>query len=282
MIAPQQNIGAFFDLDGTLLPAPSLEWRFIRYLLERDEISTAHAARWLAHFVKTILRNPDDAIKGNKLYLAGINESLANDWERTLAPASAHEDSLPLFAHGLQRIAWHHTRGHQIFLITGTLAPLAQIAATRITAQIQAPIEVRATQLEVQPQGWHSHSWLCSSTQWTGRPASKHMSKKAKADALEAVAATHNINLAQSYAYGDTGSDLPMLESVGHPQTVNPKTRLAQIAKKRSWPILNWDKSGTAPIPSPATSQNFGSHAVRQVLAHTPHSSTHSKKAAEI
>jgi hypothetical protein len=39
-----QNVGAFFDLDGTLLPPPSLEWRFIGYLLERDQIS-GHTSR---------------------------------------------------------------------------------------------------------------------------------------------------------------------------------------------------------------------------------------------
>jgi HAD superfamily phosphoserine phosphatase-like hydrolase len=255
MIAPQQNIGAFFDLDGTLLPAPSLEWRFIDYLLERDQISTAQVARWLAHFAKTILRNPHDAIEGNKFYLTGIETSLPNDWEHTLAPASAHEDSLALFAAGLERIAWHHTQGHQIFLITGTLAPLAQIVASHIAAQIQASIEVQATQLEVKPQGWHSHSWLCAATQWTGRRAGQHMSNKAKAEALKALAKTHNIALSQSYAYGDTAADIPMLESVGHPQAVNPKTRFAEIAKKRDWPALHWQESTTAPIPSSATAR---------------------------
>jgi phosphoserine phosphatase len=250
MTAPQQNIGAFFDLDGTLLPAPSLEWRFIGYLLERDEISGAQLARWLAHFAKTILRNPHDAIEGNKFYLAGINTSLANDWECSLASASVNEDSLPLFAAGLERIAWHHTRGHRIFLITGTLAPLAEIAAKHIAAQIQAPIEVQATKLEVKPLGWHSHSWLCSANQWTGRQASQHMSNKAKANALKALAKTHNMALSQSYAYGNTAADVLMLESVGHPQAINPTKRLAQMAKERHWPILHWQKSTSAAIAS--------------------------------
>ncbi|MFZ0522795.1 MAG: HAD family phosphatase [Candidatus Acidiferrales bacterium] len=255
MIAPQQNIAAFFDVDGTLLPAPTVEWRFIGYLLARDEISTAQVARWLTHFAKTILRNPQEATEGNKYYLTGINTSLANDWERTLAPTSTYEDSLALFEPALERIAWHHTQGHQIFLITGTLAPLAQILANRIATQLQAPIEVQATKLEVKPQGWHSHSWLCSETQWTGRRASQHMSKKAKADALKTIAATHNINLAQSYAYGNTSSDIPMLESVGHPKAINPKTRFAEIAKKRHWPILNWQESTILSIPSPAAAR---------------------------
>lgn len=255
MTAPQQNIGAFFDVDGTLLPAPSLEWRFIGYLLERDEISSAQVARWLAHFAKTILRNPQEAIEGNKFYLAGINTSLANDWERTLAPTSTHEDSLALFEQAFKRIACHHTQGHQIFLITGTLAPLAQIVARRIATQLQAAIEVHATKLEAKPQEWHSHSWRCSPIQWTGHLASEHMSNNAKADALKALAAKHSLDLAQSYAYGNTAADIPMLEAVAQPQAINPTNHLAKIAKKRRWPILNWQESTAAPIPSPATAQ---------------------------
>ncbi len=255
MTAPQQNIGAFFDLDGTLLPAPSLEWRFIGYLLERDEISSTHVARWFAHFAKRILRNPHDAVEGNKFYLAGLNSSLVNDWENSLTPASTREGPLPLFAAGLERIAWHHTQGHRILLITGTLAPLAQILAKRIAAQIQAPIEIQATQLEVQPQGWHNHTWLCSETRWTGRRASQHMSNKVKAGALKALAKTQNIALSQSYAYGNTASDIHMLETVAHPQAINPTNRLAKVAQKRGWPILNWKESATAAIPSPATAR---------------------------
>ena len=53
-------------------------------------------------FAKAILRDPHQAIEGNKFYLAGINESLVNDWETDLAPKSSPEDSLPLFDQGLQ------------------------------------------------------------------------------------------------------------------------------------------------------------------------------------
>jgi HAD superfamily hydrolase (TIGR01490 family) len=223
MNSPQQNIAAFFDLDGTLLPPPSLEWRFIGYLLERDEISSLHVARWLAHFAKNILRDAHRAIAGNKFYLAGLNPSLVSDWEISLTTPSSAEDSLPLFGQGLERIAWHHARNHRIFLVTGTLAPLAEIIARRIAAQIPGPIEVQATELETTsgvPQG---------ATQWTGRLTAEHMSNKAKARALKTLAATHHLDLAQSYAYGDSASDLPMLESVAHPFIVNPSGRLARI-----------------------------------------------------
>jgi HAD superfamily hydrolase (TIGR01490 family) len=249
MTAPE-NIGAFFDLDGTLLPPPSLEWRFIGYLLERDQISSAHAARWLVHFAKTILRDPQQAIEGNKFYLSGIGESLVSDWENSLAQASSPEDSLALFDEALQRIVWHRARGHRIFLITGTLAPLAQMVARRIATQLRVPIEVKATELEASQ--CHSHSWLCSSSQWTGRLTSDHMSNKAKSHALKTAAATHNLDLAKSYAYGDNTADVPMLESVAHPQAVNPSRRLARIAQQNHWPTSHWKVSRSA-VTNPQT-----------------------------
>ena len=78
-VSPNQ-IAAFFDLDGTLLPAPSLEWRFIAYLLSQDEISADHMICWLGHWAKTFPRNPRAAANANKYYLAGLRESLVGDW----------------------------------------------------------------------------------------------------------------------------------------------------------------------------------------------------------
>ena len=42
---------------------------------------------------------------------------------------------------------------------------------------------------------------------------------------MEAFAAQHDIDLAESYAYSDSLSDLPMLRAVGNPVAVNPARR---------------------------------------------------------
>src|SRR5271156_1474009 len=102
--ARSETVGAFFDIDGTLLPAPSLEWRFIGYLVERDEISSGHLARWGAHFAGTFWRDLHGATEGNKGYLRGISEALVNDWEKSLALGFFRGDSLPFFEEALQRI----------------------------------------------------------------------------------------------------------------------------------------------------------------------------------
>ena len=66
------NIGAFFDIDGTLLPAPSLEWRFAGYLLTHDKICGTNIIRWLAHHAATLLDASRTPFKANKCYLARV------------------------------------------------------------------------------------------------------------------------------------------------------------------------------------------------------------------
>jgi phosphoserine phosphatase len=58
-----------------------------------------------------------------------------------------------------------------------------------------------------------------------------------KAVAMREVAAEHGYDLAASYAYSDSFTDLPMLELVGHPTAVNPDKALRRIAVERGWPI---------------------------------------------
>jgi HAD superfamily hydrolase (TIGR01490 family) len=61
-----------------------------------------------------------------------------------------------------------------------------------------------------------------------------------KADALRALAVREGFDLAQSWAYSDSHTDLPFLESVGHPVAVNPDRRLRDAAHDRGWPILRF------------------------------------------
>ena len=49
-------------------------------------------------------------------------------------------------------------------------------------------------------------------------------------------------DLARSYAYSDSVTDVPMLEVVGHPHAVNPDKELRKIATAQGWPILVFDK----------------------------------------
>ncbi len=225
-------IGAFFDLDGTLLAAPSLEKRFFFYLVRRGELGATHATRWLAQFIRLAPGNWRRATEGNKAYLAGLSTALADEWA-----AFAGSKALPWFEKGLRCLEWHAQRGDQIFIVSGSLAPLAR----RVVRQLPVRAEVCATELE------------SSDGCWTGRVRGEHVSCTAKMAAVRRIAAQYDVSLANSFAYGNCLSDRAMLETVGNPGAVNPSARLEWLAAQRGWPVLGWRairKSEPAPVPA--------------------------------
>jgi HAD superfamily hydrolase (TIGR01490 family) len=59
-----------------------------------------------------------------------------------------------------------------------------------------------------------------------------------KAVAIRSLAEQRGIELADSFAYSDSATDVPMLDCVGHAFAVNPDRALAKIAVEREWPTL--------------------------------------------
>jgi hypothetical protein len=59
-----------------------------------------------------------------------------------------------------------------------------------------------------------------------------------KADAMRDLAEREGYDLASSYAYSDSATDAPMLETVGHPFAVNPDRALRELAQTNEWPVL--------------------------------------------
>jgi HAD superfamily hydrolase (TIGR01490 family) len=57
---------------------------------------------------------------------------------------------------------------------------------------------------------------------------------------IQSAAEARGYDLASSYAYSDSVSDLPLLGSVGHPTAVNPDRALRRAAAERGWPILEF------------------------------------------
>lgn len=76
-----------------------------------------------------------------------------------------------------------------------------------------------------------------------------------KADEVRRIAAEEGIDLEGSYAYSDSATDVPLLETVGHPVAVNPDRELRTIAEERGWPIVEFTRQVslrtrlTRPVP---------------------------------
>jgi HAD superfamily hydrolase (TIGR01490 family) len=79
---------------------------------------------------------------------------------------------------------------------------------------------------------------------YTGRPEGPFVYGDGKAVAIREMAEREQIDLADSWAYSDSVSDLPMLETVGHAVVVNPDANLTRIAHDQGWQIMRFDKLG--------------------------------------
>ena len=79
---------------------------------------------------------------------------------------------------------------------------------------------------------------------YTGEPGGPFTYRTGKAQAICEVADERGIDLADSYAYSDSESDMPMLSAVGHPVAVNPDSELERIARREGWQIMRFDKLG--------------------------------------
>ena len=220
------RVAAFFDIDGTLVPKPSLERRFVALLAWRRELSAVNSVRWILEALRLAPRGGSAIRHGNKMHLRGVRAGLDGDGGlRFVVPG--------FFPRAVERVAQHAAAGHDIVLVSGTLAPLAKMLSVALEAGLKrlgcpASVRVCATRLEE------------SYGAWTGRVLGGPMMGKAKAQAALRLAQENGYDLGRSYAYADSASDRWLLAMVGNPAAVNPAWRLARIARARSWPVLRW------------------------------------------
>jgi HAD superfamily hydrolase (TIGR01490 family) len=267
----QARVAAFFDLDGTLLPLPSLERRFAAALRDQRLIPLRNYFRWLAQAIRLSPQGLLRMTRANKMYLRDISVSHGTlllrstgtlvypESRRACVPvthyaaasASAKIDHLPaFFPEAIHRATWHASQGHAVVLVTGTLEPLAKQAALALTIRLLArgittSIRVCATRLE------ETHD------RWTGRITGEAIFGQAKARAVQRIAAESGFDLARCYAYGDSTSDRWMLGAVGSAAAVNPSRELDRIARLRAWPIFLWRKNRPRQAGAAAKAERF-------------------------
>ncbi|MGB9466049.1 MAG: HAD-IB family hydrolase, partial [Candidatus Acidiferrum sp.] len=216
------GVAAFFDLDGTLMPMPSLEKRFFLMLRYRRLIGIRNYFLWLAEAARLMPRGVNQIMHANKMYLRGVSV----DEKDSARVPSFHPEAI-------ERVAWHAERGHLIVIVSGTLEVLAERAA-------------RSLEVGLGARGWTGMIRVCATRleendfRWTGRIVGEAMIGEAKARAIKRIAADADLDLRRCFAYGDSSSDRRMIEAVGGPTAVNPSNDLGRIARRNDWPVLRW------------------------------------------
>src|SRR5258708_34889556 len=88
------RVAAFFDLDGTLMPLPSLEQRFFRILRYRGEIPLKNYFLWLREAMRLLPRGTSAAMHANKMYLKGVQSFDDRDKENR-SDSTGHKSGHP-------------------------------------------------------------------------------------------------------------------------------------------------------------------------------------------
>jgi HAD superfamily hydrolase (TIGR01490 family) len=219
---------AFFDLDKTLMQGSSA-FQFGRAAYRAGLLSRRQLLADAVANVQFRLRGATDAdsLALRERIAASLEGTRVVDLARLGADVLA--GILPrIYPQMLALAHEHQDHGRRAYIVTAASQELADILAQVMAFDGAVGSGISGVQDGV----------------YTGRPAGVFVYRSGKATAIRELAAREEIDLAESYAYSDSESDLPMLEAVGHPVAVNPDGALARIARERGWDVLRFDRLG--------------------------------------
>jgi len=207
----KKQIAAFFDIDGTLY-RDSLMTEVFKKLIKSEIIEND---RWYKevkpYYVKWDKRigNYDNyLLKMADIYteaIIGLHRSQIEFIARQVIKQKGDR----VYTFTRDRIKWHKSQGHIIITISGS--PIELVREMSIKYGFDDYVGTKYT--------------LNEHDVYTGDiiPMWDSVSKKS---AIEYFVDKYNIDLSQSYAYGDTSGDYTMLKSISNPTAVNPTREL--------------------------------------------------------
>ena len=205
-----KNIGAFFDIDGTIYRDSLMVEHFKKLI--KYEIVDQRA--WVAHARDTFL--DWDKRQGNyDDYLLEICDlyvhSLLNVDKNCIDFTSDQVIALKaerVYKYTRSRIKWHLDNGHKVIFISGSPDFLVKKMAEKYNIT-----------------DYRGSIYVFKDNAFTGEviPMWDSVSKN---KAIDELVEKHNLDLEKSYAYGDTNGDINMLRRVGNPIAINPTKEL--------------------------------------------------------
>jgi alcohol-forming fatty acyl-CoA reductase len=218
----RDDVAAVFDLEGTVVASNLVEsylWARLSALpRSRWSGEVTALARSLPRYLRNERRDRGEFIRAFLRRYAGANEAeLAELFDDVLSQALL-ERALP---EAVRQVRRHRAAGHRTILITGAIDVLVR------------PLEALFD--EVVASRMHAIGGVL-----TGHLQQPPLVDEARAAWLQRHAASAGLDLSGSYAYGDSYSDRPLLELVGHPVAVNPDPALYAHARRRHWAVENW------------------------------------------
>ncbi len=228
------TIAAFFDLDGTLY-CGHIWQELARHHWTAPVCGAGRRHRlWLAAYVarnmaplplyKLGLLSQVDFYGAWGETMGWLVRGWTVDEGQALFERLTDEQIMPnLHARVLTSLRKHQDQEHLVALVSGTFAPWLKTVAQRLNVPhaIGTPLEVR--------DGRYTGRILPPLCQGPGKPSR-----------VRAYLAEQGLKVdwASSFAYADSGTDLPLLSELGHPVAVYPDKVLLAHALSQNWPVI--------------------------------------------
>ena len=230
------GIAAFFDMDKTLI-AENSATLYMKHRYDQGEVTTWDLAKGLGAYLryKVGMLDLKAWTKSMMIEFQGRSEAeLAAEGER-LFEALVRDTVYPEAA---ALVAEHREKGHTVAIVSGATRFVVEPMARHLDVE-----HILYTRLEVE-QGL-----------LTGRVVEPICFDEGKIYWIQQLIEERGIDLARSYFYTDSVTDLPLLDLVGHPVVTNPDPMLYRTAVRRRWPVRFFEEptpTSTATKPRPA------------------------------
>jgi len=207
---------AFFDLDKTIISRSST-LAFGPSFYKHGLISRGDAIRTaFAQLVFRAAGADQNRMERVRVQVGDLCRGWSADRVSEIVRRHLDETILPLvYTEARRLIAAHGNAGQDVIIVSSSGMEMVGPIGDRLGAS-----EVIATRMEVADGCYTGEMefWAYG---------------EAKAHRVRELAAGRGYRLRDCYAYSDSVTDLPMLETVGHPRAVNPDRALRKVARVR-------------------------------------------------
>jgi HAD superfamily hydrolase (TIGR01490 family) len=210
------NVGAFFDIDGTLHRNSLLIEHFkklVRYEVI-DPRSWHYSVKYTYDQWRKRERDYEDyMLELVEIYINALKGHRKEDLEFISSQVIKLNGEI-VYKYTRNRILWHKEQGHKVFFISGSPVFLVSKMAAMYAAD-----DYRGAKYLTDEQGLFNGEVI---PMWDSVSKNK---------AMDQIVEDFNIDLQTSYAYGDTRGDSSMLKKVAFPVAINPTRELVEILK---------------------------------------------------
>jgi HAD superfamily hydrolase (TIGR01490 family) len=211
---------AFFDLDGTLVVGQTT-LLLVKFLRTAGIVSSAFVlgtGLWFLGYKLGLVKVSEKSREKG----AGVFKGLTEPDVDRLMERFTEEVLVPRFhPAATAALAEHLAEGDRVVVISAALDPVVRGLCRRLGVEhfVGTPCEI--------VEG-----------RYTGRLTGPSPHGAEKLTVAAEYMSQWVVDPGVCWAYADHGTDLALLEAVGHPVAVNPKPELREAATSAGWPIL--------------------------------------------